>query len=75
MMPIVNGLRTEFTGKASVIELNAGIPANASLQAQYGLRGHPTFAVLDNNNRVIQQFFGPQSEVILREAIVAGIEH
>ena len=78
MMPIVNGLRTEFkaseVGPVSVVELNAGIPANAALQAQYGLRGHPTFVVLDSNDRVVQQFFGPQTEVALREAITAAIE-
>ena len=74
MMPIVNGLDTEFAGQISVSELNAGLPVNAALQSQYGLRGHPSFVILDSNTLVVQKFFGPQKEVALREAITAAID-
>jgi thioredoxin-like negative regulator of GroEL len=73
MMPIVNGLEVEFEGKASVHQLDAGQPRNAKLQNQWGLRGHPSFAILDDNSRVVQQFFGPQSESALRQAMNAEI--
>jgi thioredoxin-like negative regulator of GroEL len=69
MMPIVNGLDEEFEGKVSTVQLNAAEEANAMLQNQWGLRGHPTFALVDANDSVVQLFFGPQPEAVLREAM------
>ena len=69
MMPIVDGLKAEFEGKVSVFQLDAGQPINANLQQQWGLRGHPSFAILDDNDNVVQQFFGPQPKMVLRQAI------
>jgi protein-disulfide isomerase-like protein with CxxC motif len=69
MVPIVNGLDEEFEGKMSVIQLNAAVEANEKLQNQWGLRGHPTFALVDANDSVVQLLFGPQPEAVLREAM------
>lgn len=69
MAPIVDGLEVEFTGKASVLQLNAGQSGNEKLQSQWGLRGHPSFAILDADGQVTERFFGPQSEDQLRIAI------
>jgi protein-disulfide isomerase-like protein with CxxC motif len=69
MVPIVNGLDAEFEGKMSVIQLNAALEANEKLQSQWGLRGHPTFALIDANDNVVQRLFGPQPEAVLREAM------
>ena len=71
-MPIVHGLETEFAGRAVVLRLDANDPANAQLQQTYALRGHPTFAVLDRNGRVVQTFTGPQPESLLRDALDAA---
>jgi thioredoxin-like negative regulator of GroEL len=75
MMPIVDRLEVEFEGKASILQLDAGRPTNADLQNQWGLRGHPSFAILDENSRVVQQFFGPQPESALRHSMDAEIEN
>jgi len=69
MAPIVNGLSEEFEERASVFQLNAAQSTNARLQADFGLRGHPSFAVLDKDGLVTNRFFGPQSENVLREAM------
>ncbi len=69
MTPIVNGLSEEFEGRASVFQLNAAQSTNARLQTDFGLRGHPSFAVLDKDVLVTNRFFGPQSENVLREAM------
>ena len=69
MTPIVDGLEEEFGGQVSIIRLDAAQPENAELQNQYGLRGHPSFAVIDGNNQVTQTFFGPQPAGQLRTAI------
>jgi thioredoxin-like negative regulator of GroEL len=73
MSPIVDRLEGDFTGQVKVLQLNANETENAQLQQQYGLRGHPTFVVLDVNGRPAQTFVGPQTEEILREAITAVI--
>jgi len=73
MTPIVDGLESDFSGQVRVLQLNADETENIQLQQQYGLRGHPTFAVLDRNGRVVQTFIGPQAEEVLREAITAVI--
>ncbi len=68
-MPIVDGLEQEFSGQARVYRLDAGEAENAQLMQQFGLRGHPTFAVLDENGRVQQTFSGPQTADTLRTAL------
>ena len=73
MSPIVDGLESDFAGQVRVLQLDANETENAQLQQQYGLRGHPTFALLDRNGRPVQTFVGPQTEEILREAITAVI--
>ena len=73
MAPIVDGLEKEFAGQVTVSLLDADEEENGQLQKKYGLRGHPTFAVLDQNGRVVQTFIGPQGEEVLHEAITAVI--
>ncbi|NCF66264.1 MAG: hypothetical protein GWP61_09825 [Chloroflexi bacterium] len=73
MTPIVNGLENEFAGQASVLQLNANEAENGDLQQQFGLRGHPTFVVLDGSGRPLQTFIGPQTEVVLYEALTAAV--
>ncbi len=69
MTPIVNGLEAEFSGEINVLRLNAAEPDNDQLMREYGLRGHPSFVVLDDTGRVAQTFFGPQTAAQFRTAI------
>ena len=69
MAPIVNGLSEEFEGRVSAVQLNAALPANARIQVDLGLTGHPSFAVLDKDGLITGRFFGPQPELVLREAM------
>jgi hypothetical protein len=71
MTPIVDGLSEEFEGRVSAIQLDAAQTTNARLQADYSLRGHPSFVVLDGDGRVTQRFFGPQTEALLRQSMEA----
>lgn len=71
MAPIVNGLQNDFTERATVMQLDANEADNAQLQHEYGLRGHPTFVVLDENGRAVQTFVGPQTKETLHEALTA----
>ena len=47
MEPIVNGLEQEFSGQLQVMRLDADDPVNEQLMQDLGLRGHPSFAVID----------------------------
>ena len=71
MTPIVNGLENDFANRAAVMQLDANEAGNASLQQQFGLRGHPTFVVLDENGHAVQTFIGPQSKTVLFEVLTA----
>ncbi|HID50544.1 MAG TPA: hypothetical protein EYP41_00705 [Anaerolineae bacterium] len=73
MTPIVNGLEEEFDAEITVVRLNAAEPENVELQQGFGLRGHPAFAILDENGRTTETFFGPQSEETLRAALTAVV--
>lgn len=70
MMPIVNGLEEEFSGQLTVLQLNAAETENAQLMQEYDLRGHPSFAILGEDGRLLETFFGPQTEESLRNAIL-----
>lgn len=69
----MNGLADEFEGQISVHQLNAAEQANVQLQNQYGLRGHPSFVILDADGQAAQSFLGPQAEDTLRQAIMQVI--
>ncbi|MCB0012172.1 MAG: hypothetical protein KDE34_09730 [Anaerolineales bacterium] len=69
MTPIVDGLDEEFAGQLTVYQLNAAEAAVITLQGQYGVRGHPSFALIDENGAVSDRFLGPQTESTLRTAI------
>ena len=69
----MNGLEIEYGSKVDFQSLDASLTGNLQIQASYGLRGHPTFAILDENGKVTASFIGPQDQAVLREAITAVI--
>jgi protein-disulfide isomerase len=71
MFPIVDGIEAEFAGQVAVIRLNAQGTEITQLMNSYGVRGHPSFVVLDGKDEVAQRFTGPQTEETLREAMAA----
>lgn len=71
MFPIVDGIESEFAEQVAVIRLNAAGAELTELMNSYGVRGHPSFVVLDGDNEVTQRFTGPQTEETLREALSA----
>ena len=70
-MPIVDGLEEQFAGQVAVNRLNVNEGTNSELQSEYGLRGHPSFVVLDGDGAVAERYFGPQDEETLRAAMAA----
>mgnify|MGYP003573783611 CR=1 FL=1 len=73
MTPIVNGLQEEFAGDINVLNLNVAEAQNDDLQQEFGLRGHPAFVILDENNQVLETMIGPQTEAVLRTAVLQAL--
>lgn len=73
MMPVVDGLETDFGGKVDIFRLDAGMPENQQLMAQYDVFGHPAFAVIDAKGDVVERFIGAQPADALRKAIMKSI--
>lgn len=70
-MPVVDGLEADFAGQVSILRLNAGELDNQQLMADYAVVGHPAFAVIDAEGKVIQRLIGAQTETTLRGAITS----
>lgn len=65
----MNGLETEFADRINVVRLNVAEPANARIQAEMGLRGHPSLALLDEEGEIARRFFGAPAADVLRRAV------
>lgn len=69
MQPIVNGLENDFGGRVAFEQRNADDPVHQTAMNAYGLRGHPSYVVLNPNGEVLWSATGPLSEAALRQAI------
>ena len=65
----MNGLEDEYGTQLEFIRLNAAEPDNEAIQREYGLRGHPTVAIIDADGNAEAKFIGEQSAETLRDAI------
>lgn len=71
----MNGLEEEFGDEIEFVRLNAAEPEVVQLQQGYGLRGHPSVAILGNSDEVAVLYFGPETAETLRAdltAVLAG---
>jgi hypothetical protein len=70
----VNGLEVEFGQEIEFVRLNAAEPEVIQLQQTYGLRGHPSVAILDATGEVASLFLGPETAETLRIKLSELIE-
>jgi len=73
MTPVVNGLGDEFMDKVEFRSLNAGFSEGQSAFNSYGLRGHPSYIILNPDGDVLWRGFGTQARVILVNALEEAI--
>ena len=70
--PVVDGLERELEGQAQVLRLNAMDAVGGKLAMRYGVRGVPTFVLLNGAGEVVLKQVGmPERADIL--AMVAGL--
>ena len=65
----MNGLESEYDTQITFVRLNAAEPDNEAIQRSYGLRGHPTVAMIDAVGKAQATFIGEQSAETLRSAL------
>lgn len=67
----MDGLEAEFGDEVEFVRLNAVEPEVMERQQAYGLRGHPSVAILDANGEVAARYFGPETAETLRGELTA----
>lgn len=65
----MNGLEEEFGDDIAFYRLDANELEVERFQRELGLRGHPTAALIDENEQVKNRFFGPQTAELLRSEL------
>lgn len=70
----MNGLEAEFGDEIEFVRLNAAESEVLQLQQTYGLRGHPSVAILDSAGEVAALYFGPETAEVLRDKLNEIIE-
>lgn len=69
MQPIVDGLEQEYGGGMAFDRVNAGAELGRSLMRQYGVRGHPSYVIVDPQGRKLWSASGVLDEHILDQSI------
>lgn len=73
MQPIVNGLQTEYDGRISFEQIDAYTDEGQKRLRFYGLRGHPSYAVVDIEGKALWSATGQLTGEQLRQQIGAAV--
>ena len=66
--PIVDGLQADYKDRVAFLRLDAAQDGREAFIA-YGLRGHPSFVIIDNAGEVLWKSVGDQSRAPLETAV------
>jgi hypothetical protein len=69
MQPIVDGLRSEFGAQMAFEERDANSESGSASLRAFGLRAHPSYAIVDAKGNLLWSATGPMSLETLRERI------
>ncbi|MFT5193769.1 MAG: hypothetical protein ACI9EW_001541 [Cellvibrionaceae bacterium] len=71
----MNGLETKYGSNINFYRFDANEPENQQLQNSLQLRGHPSVAMIDQNDEVVQRLFGVQPEEALGRLLESLLEN
>lgn len=74
MQPIVNGLEEEFAGQLAFERIDANTKEGAARMKVYGLRGHPSYAIVDPEGNLLWFLSGQTDAERLRQTIRRWLE-
>jgi hypothetical protein len=69
MQPIVNGLEQQYGARLAFESRDATAAANQASMRAYGLRGHPSYAIVDQSGQVRWSASGSLPEAALRQKV------
>ena len=74
MQPIVNGLEEEYADRLAFDRVDANAEPGRSQLRAYGLRGHPSYVIVDTEGNKLWSASGVLAEEALLEAINQFLE-
>ena len=74
MQPIVYGLEEEYGEDLTFYSVNANLEPGRTLLRTYGLRGHPSYVIVDPEGKSLWSASGLLSEDLLRTEIRQSLQ-
>ena len=69
MLPVVDGLEVDYNDQVEFQRLDANSQFGRIAFQAYGLRGHPSFVIINPEGRVLWLGLGEQSKEVVNQAI------
>ena len=73
MQPIVNGLEVEYDGQIEFRRINAITDQGVEIYNFFGLRGHPSYVLLNPAGEILWQGLGEQPEDSIKLSLEKAI--
>lgn len=70
----MNGLEKEYSSAVTFYRFDANAASNQRLQNSLQLRGHPSVALIDSDDEVVQRLFGVQQSEALKPMLESLVE-
>jgi hypothetical protein len=70
MQPIVNGLESEFEDQIVFQQIDANTEEGRTAMSGYGLRGHPSYAIVDVDGSLLWTAAGQLPAEQLRQSLL-----
>jgi len=74
MQPIVNGLQAEYKGRLVFEQIDANQEIGRQRLHTYGLRGHPSYVIVDVKGSVLWSATGQLPADLLRAQLQAAVQ-
>jgi len=73
MEPIVNGLERDYGAQIAFDKVDANMETGRMLLRHYGLRGHPSYVIVDPQGNRLWSASGVITQAILQETIAGFV--
>jgi hypothetical protein len=70
MLPIVNGLESEFENQIAFLRVDANTEEGRATMLGYGLRGHPSYAIIGEDGALHWTAIGQLPAALLRQSLI-----
>ncbi|MBP8107671.1 MAG: hypothetical protein KAZ38_08655 [Caldilineaceae bacterium] len=74
MLPIVNGLETDYKGQLAFEQIDANQEIGQQRMRDYGLRGHPSYVIIDAKGAILWSATGQLPEEMIRAQLQAAVQ-